>query len=241
MIDFDSKTDSELHKLRSSIDKILRVRRSAEEANLVIDEAIRNYAKSAGRSLAHGEPFSTPTGAHNAYPNGVIVTHDGKLWRATRSGANGTPGESPDWRQVAADGEILPWQTVWAGQEYEQGDQVHHEGRLWEAERLTGHEPGTEHSGWTDIGPWPPEDEPEEPTDPEPDPEEPVDPEEPEPEPEPEEPDEIPDWVQPTAGTEYPIDAVVFHNERIWRNTHPANAWEPGTQGSQWVDVTDEY
>lgn len=56
------------------------------------------------------------------------------------------------------------------------------------------------------------------------------------------EPGQIVDWVQPHAGSEYPVGALVRHENRIWRNDHSGpNGWEPGTTGAQWTDVTDEY
>lgn len=52
------------------------------------------------------------------------------------------------------------------------------------------------------------------------------------------EPGQVVDWVQPQAGSEYPVGALVRHNGRIWENTHTApNGWEPGTTGAQWTDM----
>ena len=51
-------------------------------------------------------------------------------------------------------------------------------------------------------------------------------------------PGEIVDWVQPQAGSEYPVGAIVRHNGHLWRNDHTGpNGWEPGTTGSQWTDL----
>lgn len=48
------------------------------------------------------------------------------------------------------------------------------------------------------------------------------------------------DWVQPHAGAEYPVGAIVRHNGRLWRNDHTApNGWAPGTNGSGWMDITE--
>lgn len=50
--------------------------------------------------------------------------------------------------------------------------------------------------------------------------------------------DEELDWVQPHAGSEYPVGAIVRHNGHRWRNDHTGpNGWEPGTNGSQWTDL----
>jgi len=40
------------------------------------------------------------------------------------------------------------------------------------------------------------------------------------------------DWVQPTGSTDaYPVDAIVVHNDSLWRSTTAANVWEPGVSG----------
>jgi hypothetical protein len=45
----------------------------------------------------------------------------------------------------------------------------------------------------------------------------------------------LPAWVQPTGAHDaYPVGAEVMHNGKAWRNTHPANAFEPGVFG--WVE-----
>lgn len=109
------------------------------------------YLESVGRSM--GEPYQPPTSYLDAYPKDWEVLHDNKLWVALRDGATGIPGESPDWQQVATEGEILPWEQRYAGNEYRAGDKVVHNGHVWEAERVTAHEPGVPHSGWVDLGP----------------------------------------------------------------------------------------
>ncbi|WP_430754613.1 carbohydrate-binding protein [Micrococcus luteus] len=46
------------------------------------------------------------------------------------------------------------------------------------------------------------------------------------------------DWAQPTGAHDaYPVGAVVAHSGKVWKNTTPANVWEPGT-GTLWKDVT---
>ena len=45
-----------------------------------------------------------------------------------------------------------------------------------------------------------------------------------------------PQWRQPTnAEDAYPVDTLVFHNGRIWKNLTAANVWEPGVSG--WRDT----
>lgn len=133
---------------------VLHQRTMAERTAGDIDKLIRQYAEQVGRDLTEGAPFVQPTGAHDAYPKDSIVTHDGKTWRATRAGANGVPGESPDWWLIPEGGEIPAWTQPHAGTEYELGALVTHNGHVWENEHdLNGWEPGTPHSQWKDLGP----------------------------------------------------------------------------------------
>lgn len=49
---------------------------------------------------------------------------------------------------------------------------------------------------------------------------------------------EYTEWVQPYAGSEYPVGALVTHKGHKWRNDHTGpNGWEPGATGSQWTDL----
>lgn len=111
------------------------------------------YSDEVGR--ADGDPFVKPTGYHNAYPKAAVVTHDGKEWEATRDGANGTPGESPDWIEKVPEGVIPEWEQRHAGSEYEPGAIVQHEGTVYrnDLETPNAYRPDVAHSGWTDLGP----------------------------------------------------------------------------------------
>ena len=57
----------------------------------------------AAASHADGEPWTQPTGAHDAYPLGAIVTHNGKTWQALTAFCVWEPGVS-GWREVVAEG-----------------------------------------------------------------------------------------------------------------------------------------
>lgn len=47
------------------------------------------------------------------------------------------------------------------------------------------------------------------------------------------------DWTAPSgAHDSVPVDAVVEHRGRYWRNTHSTvNPWEPGTPNAGWTEV----
>lgn len=100
-----------------------------------------------------GAEYVAPTGAHDAYPLGWVVTHEGVEYEATRDGAVGVPGDSVDWRRIAAENEVLPWVQPMAGQEYPVGAIVTHQGKTWRNDHVgpNGWEPGQPGSQWTEI------------------------------------------------------------------------------------------
>ena len=99
--------------------------------------------------------YVEPTSYHNAYLKDVLVTKDGKTYRSTRNGANGIPGESPDWIQEPDGDEVLEWEQRKAGSKYPVGSIVSLAGRLYRNDHTgpNGWKPGTTGSQWTDIGP----------------------------------------------------------------------------------------
>ena len=49
---------------------------------------------------ASGRPiWAPPTGAHDAYHTGDVVSHNGKLWKSTRDGNTSAPG-SDEWWEI---------------------------------------------------------------------------------------------------------------------------------------------
>ena len=50
--------------------------------------------------------------------------------------------------------------------------------------------------------------------------------------------DEVLEWEQRHAGSEYPVGSIVSLEGRLYRNDHSRpNGWKPGTTGSQWTDI----
>ncbi len=50
--------------------------------------------------------------------------------------------------------------------------------------------------------------------------------------------DEVLEWEQWHAGSEYPVGSIVSLEGRLYRNDHRRpNGWKPGTVGSQWTDI----
>lgn len=145
--------DADLYTATQKLGAEMQRRHTMASAETIIGQANRDWLGAAGREP--GQPWIQPTGYHDAYPHGWEVTHGGKTWTSTRNGASGVPGESPDWREVATEGQVLDWSQPHAGSEYPVGAIVRHNGRIWRNDHVTvnGWEPGTTGSQWTDLGP----------------------------------------------------------------------------------------
>ena len=76
--------------------------------------------------------WQQPQGAHDAWPEGAVVFHDGKLWRSTTPDNVWEPGVS-GWHDAPEDG-IPAWvQPTGAHDAYAKGDRVTHNGKTWES------------------------------------------------------------------------------------------------------------
>lgn len=80
-----------------------------------------------------------PTGAHDAYPLGYVVRHEGRLWRsehAANAWQPGSQGAEGLWVEVSPDEtpapEPAPSAPAWqAGVHYEAGDLVTYDGQVY--------------------------------------------------------------------------------------------------------------
>lgn len=150
-MDYTTLTDTELQEIFHAATEETS-RRNLITAALQREPTLQTgYLVALGR--ADGEEYVPPTGYHDAYPLGWKVVYQGVEYEALRNGAIGVPGESPDWRRIAADGEILPWQQPHAGSEYPVGAIVTHQGHTWRNDHTgpNGWEPGTTGSQWTKL------------------------------------------------------------------------------------------
>ncbi len=77
-----------------------------------------------------GAAWVQPTGAHNAYPLGATVTHNGKTWLSLIPANVWTPGVS-GWREVVASGPAAWVQPLGAHDAYPLGAKVTHKGKTW--------------------------------------------------------------------------------------------------------------
>jgi hypothetical protein len=81
--------------------------------------------------IEEGDPWRQPTGAHDAYPLGAVVSHADELWESTVAANVWEPGVS-GWK-ITGPG-IPPWiQPTGAHDDYNTGDIVSHEGKVWQS------------------------------------------------------------------------------------------------------------
>ena len=122
---------------------------AADDAvRVAVDRAILDAIRHASES-AHtdGEGWVRPVGAHDAYPAGITVTHDGKTWESLIPANVWAPGVS-GWREVVAEGHPAWVQPTGAHDAYDAGAVVTHAGQTWTS-TVGGNvwEPGV--YGWT--------------------------------------------------------------------------------------------
>ena len=152
MTDYETMPDDELaaamHAIQAEHSRrtILKL---AQDNNAGLTDA---YLTTIGR--APGQPWTQPVGAHDSYPLGWEVTHDGKDWTSLVAHNVWTPGAT-GWREhTGDDGGPANWAPpTGAHDAYGLGNEVIHNGHLWRSEHEANvWEPGTA-SLWTDLGP----------------------------------------------------------------------------------------
>jgi hypothetical protein len=119
-----------------------RRRRTAEEELAALQEAIL-----AAEGIAPGDPWRQPTGAHDAYPLGATVSHNGKTWESSVAANVWEPGVS-GWMESGPG--IPDWvQPTGSHDAYALGAIVKHNGATWQS-NVDGNvwEPPTQ---WTEI------------------------------------------------------------------------------------------
>ncbi|WP_218957651.1 carbohydrate-binding protein [Actinomyces faecalis] len=102
-----------------------------------------------------------PTGAHDAYPLGRVVAHEGRLWRSKHPANSWPPSTGDLWEEVTArpedgtrlpgggaDHELVPDTPTWqAGASYTAGDLVSYGGTVYRCVQ-----PHTSQTGWEPPG-----------------------------------------------------------------------------------------
>ena len=112
-------------------DAAAEAERIEKEARMQAADAIV-IATLALMDAAHvdGEAWVQPTGAHDAYPLGSTVTHNGKTWESLTPANVWVPGVS-GWREVVASGPAAWVQPTGAHDAYPLGAKVTHANKTW--------------------------------------------------------------------------------------------------------------
>lgn len=145
-IDLTTVTTSDLLGLSRRIEQEYSRRRVLEEAPKQADEIATKYLEASGRLAvedndgnppAHVPDYVQPLGAHDAYPLGIYVKQDGKIYRSKRMGNVWQPKLHPAlWEEVAAEDVppqpatpvAGPWEV---GKAYKVGDLVAYKGKTY--------------------------------------------------------------------------------------------------------------
>ena len=149
MPDLDHLTDEDLQALLGQVYTEAQRRATLAAAPAEAEALAASYAAAIGRE--DGDQWVAPTGAHNAYQQGGIVTHQGKTWESLIPNNVWTPGVS-GWRENVADGYPAWVQPAGAHDAYAKDAKVTHKGRVWTSTAANNvWAPGV--YGWNDIGP----------------------------------------------------------------------------------------
>lgn len=97
-VDLRALTDQELEALRREVLTEQERRHVLATAPQQAEQLAQQWADASGRH--DGDPWQQPVGAHDAYPVGAVVTHQGKTWESTMPANAWEPGVS-GWREQA--------------------------------------------------------------------------------------------------------------------------------------------
>ena len=128
--DLTTYTDLDLDALRVEVLTEQERRRFIADAPTQAAALADRYATAVGRQ--DGDPWVQPTGAHDAYPLGVTVTHEGKTWESLTPANVWEPGVS-GWRELVAQGYPTWVQPTGAHDAYNKEDRVSFDGGNYES------------------------------------------------------------------------------------------------------------
>lgn len=96
--DLATLTDAEARDLLACVYAEVQRRDTLASAPAQAEALAATYAAAIGRK--DGDPWTQPTGAHDAYAKGITVTHGGKTWESLTPANVWPPGVS-GWREKA--------------------------------------------------------------------------------------------------------------------------------------------
>lgn len=213
-MDYKLLTDTELRDIVSAATSELNRRAALENVEKEVNRLNQQYLAATG--IQNGADWRQPSGAHDAYPRGFVVEHNGKRWTNLVMSNVYEPGVS-GWREIAQPGEPAPeWvQPSGAHDAYGIGHRVTFEGEEYiSLIANNAHSPADNPAGWQQVV------EPEEPT-----------------EPEPEEPT-YPEFEQPSGGHDaYELGERVIFEGKIYESLIAANVYSPSAYPAGWKEI----
>ena len=131
-MDLTEYTDEQLNELEQALAEERDRRYIMEKVPEQIEQMIASYQVANG--LGQGEEWVQPTGVHDAYRIGAVVTRNGKTWESLTPANAWEPGVS-GWREAVAEGaEPAEWvQPTGAHDPYKKGDRVTYNGVVYES------------------------------------------------------------------------------------------------------------
>ena len=145
-------SDDDLQTLLGEVYAEVQRRATLAAAPAEAEALASRYAAAIGRE--DGDQWVAPTGAHDAYPQGAEVEHDGKRWIGLTPVNVWAPGTS-GWREVTEPDAGPPeWvQPTGAHDAYMTGDRVTYQGVAYES-LIDGNvwSPADYPTGWKDLG-----------------------------------------------------------------------------------------
>ena len=134
MDDLTSMSDADLDTLASAINQERQRRQTLADAPAMVANLTAQYLT----AREDGGVWVQPQGAHDVYPEGWQVEHDGKTWVSLTPANVWEPGVS-GWREVPAEGDdgqpaVPEWVApTGAHDAYAKGDRVTFQGQVWES------------------------------------------------------------------------------------------------------------
>ena len=108
MDDLTALTDDEARDLLGRVYAEVQRRDAIANAPAQAEALAATYAAAIGRK--DGDPWTQPSGAHDAYAKGITVTHGGKTWRSKHYANVWPPSpSSPWWEEVTDNPGPQPW------------------------------------------------------------------------------------------------------------------------------------
>lgn len=130
-INLNTLTDDEVATLNQLVGAEIARRQRVARAETDAAAITATYLADTGKSS--GAAWQQPTGAHNAYPAGWQVTHNGKTWESLVAANVWTPGVA-NWREVTTGTTPPAWvQPVGAQDAYPKGAKVTYQGSTYES------------------------------------------------------------------------------------------------------------